>query len=146
MKQVACGACNTAIVTETGQVWTWGEGLEGNMGSHGDHSDPSKKQTPRIVEKLEMAFIVQVACGGAHTVAVTDNGMIYSWGYNKYGQLGINSRTNAKEPRKLMPGPQAGNERSFRQVSCGHNHTLAINSELRLFCLRGSVVEMVGFG
>lgn len=127
VKQVACGACNTAIVTETGQVWTWGEGLEGNMGSHGDHSDPSKKQTPRIVEKLEMAFIVQVACGGAHTVAVTDNGMIYSWGYNKYGQLGINSRTNAKEPRKLMPGPQAGNERSFRQVSCGHNHTLAIN-------------------
>jgi alpha-tubulin suppressor-like RCC1 family protein len=33
----------------------------------------------------------QVACGGAHTVAVTEGGGLWTWGLNKHGQLGHSS-------------------------------------------------------
>lgn len=39
--------------------------------------------------KLDQIQVVQIACGKSHTALVTDNGIIYSMGSNKKGQLGI---------------------------------------------------------
>lgn len=36
---------------------------------------------------------VKVVCGSAHTLALTTNGMIYSWGKNNAEQLGHDSKT-----------------------------------------------------
>lgn len=41
---------------------------------------------------------VKVVCGYAHTLALTDEGTLYVWGGNSYGQLGIGNKTNACNP------------------------------------------------
>ena len=37
---------------------------------------------------LESRKIVDVCCGYVHSVALDDQGQLFSWGGNKYGQLG----------------------------------------------------------
>ena len=39
-----------------------------------------------------------MACGYAHTLALTDQGMVYSWGANSYGQLGTGNKSNQALP------------------------------------------------
>lgn len=39
-----------------------------------------------------------MVCGYAHTLALTDEGKLYVWGGNSYGQLGIGNKTNACNP------------------------------------------------
>lgn len=123
VRQITCGACHTAVVTENGQVYTWGEGRKGELGHN--QQDPSVKQTPRLVENLEHVFVVQVACGAAHTVALTDNGLLYSWGWARHGQTGHDNRLFLKGPRKIDHLQGQG----IRFVACGNNHTVAINKK-----------------
>ena len=41
---------------------------------------------------------MQIACGHAHTLAVTDDGKLYTWGYNSHGQLGNGSKNLSQTP------------------------------------------------
>ena len=43
---------------------------------------------PRMVTVLKDEFIKEVHCGYSHTLAVTINGQVYSWGNNESSQLG----------------------------------------------------------
>lgn len=46
--------------------------------------------SPRRVEGgLKNSFVVGVACGERHSVALTRMGEVYCWGDNKKGQLGV---------------------------------------------------------
>jgi alpha-tubulin suppressor-like RCC1 family protein len=80
---IACGESHTCALTSDGDVYTWGSGQIGQLG-HGDfHRQSLPIKVANINEK-----IVQVACGKKHTVALTSDGKVYSWGSNESGQLG----------------------------------------------------------
>lgn len=81
---VSCGSNFTAVVTKTGQIWSWGSGESGQLGIGGRCTF---KDIPTKCDSTET--FAQVACGFAHTVAVTSTGVLYSWGFNKRGQLGL---------------------------------------------------------
>ena len=49
---------------------------------------------PASVDALETRTIKQVACGQMHTLAVTDNGLVFAWGDNAKGQLGLGNTEN----------------------------------------------------
>ena len=57
-----------------------GEMKNGQLGHAGDENDVF---TPRKVEGLNGICVIQIACGLSHTVAITSEGLIYSWGDNK---------------------------------------------------------------
>lgn len=42
-----------------------------------------------------------VACGDAHTLVVTDDGALYSFGRNQNGQLGLGTTEDAFAPRRV---------------------------------------------
>lgn len=46
-------------------------------------------------------ILEKVACGYAHTLALSDEGVLYVWGSNSYGQLGLGNKTNACVPMKV---------------------------------------------
>lgn len=46
-------------------------------------------------------FQTQVACGYAHTLALTDEGFVYAWGANSYGQLGTGNKSNQALPTPI---------------------------------------------
>ena len=46
-------------------------------------------------------FIIKVVCGYAHTLAVSDEGQLFAWGANSYGQLGTGNKANVTTPQAI---------------------------------------------
>lgn len=40
--------------------------------------------------------------GYAHSLALTDEGLLYTWGANTYGQLGTGNKSNQLSPVHIM--------------------------------------------
>lgn len=43
---------------------------------------------PRLIETLQGKGVTEIACGGAHSAAITSSGELYTWGKGRYGRLG----------------------------------------------------------
>jgi RCC1 and BTB domain-containing protein len=68
---ISCGDNYSGIVTQNGDVYTWGFGNEGQLG-HGDKSD---QFLPRKIANLQ-AKVKSISCGGAHTAMLTEKGRL----------------------------------------------------------------------
>ncbi|KAH9523229.1 E3 ubiquitin-protein ligase herc2 [Bulinus truncatus] len=62
---VACGSLHCVVCTETGDVFTWGDNDEGQLGD----GTTNAIQRPRLVAALQGKKINRVACGSAHSLA-----------------------------------------------------------------------------
>ena len=60
------------------------------------------KPEPHIVRGLEGVRIAQVACGGGHSIVVASSGVMYAWGDNRAGQLGLGDREGRSTPTALL--------------------------------------------
>lgn len=82
VSQVACGGLHTAVLTVEGECYTFGLGKDGRLGLGGDEH----RLLPSLVAELSDYRIVQVACGGHHTAALTDEGKVWMWGFDDDGK------------------------------------------------------------
>lgn len=69
------------------QLFAWGWGRYGNLGD-GEKTD---RHLPTHVKLLKDVQIRQVSCGWRHSAAATTEGLVYTFGWSKYGQLGHGS-------------------------------------------------------
>ncbi|XP_076636822.1 HECT and RLD domain containing E3 ubiquitin ligase 4 isoform X2 [Colletes latitarsis] len=126
-KKVACGAHHTVVVNEWGQLFSWGSNGEGQLGLN---SKNIIECTPRMVKTLGTSVIVQIACGAKHTLALTNNGELYSWGSNNEGQLGLGSDIKNEIKPKLVSS-LVGVPIAF--IACGGYHSIAISKSGAIF-------------
>jgi len=86
------GAYMTAVITEGGELWTWGWGgsFWSGAGGLGNGARESAEE-PLLIEQFYEAGekISQVACGLQHTVVLTTEGRLYVAGKGEYGRLGL---------------------------------------------------------
>ena len=95
MRTIACGARHTCSVSCTGQVYCWGWDLHGQCGQ--GRSTVTIDQ-PQPVKALGGLIVMGIAAGLAHTVACTDSGAVFAWGWNSDGQLGLGDDQNRCQP------------------------------------------------
>jgi alpha-tubulin suppressor-like RCC1 family protein len=126
VREVACGGLHSAAVSDNGAVYSWGDGRADQLGHL--HEGFSNQQDPRVVDSLEgLSFVTHIACGQSHSVALTERGTLFCWGFAKFGQLGTGERSNVKVPRRLPPIDEDGQRLPrFIDVIAGDNHTVAI--------------------
>jgi chromosome segregation ATPase len=118
--QVACGSYHTAAVTDDGEVFTWGWAEDGRLGT-GVEANAFR---PTRVEALRGQRVTSVACGGHHTVFLTEKNEAYSCGWGEDGKLGLgDTRTRlAPEAIKMVSGKRV------LAASCGYCHTALVVS------------------
>ena len=63
------------------------------------------------------------ACGSDHTVVVSDDGEVHSFGYNRNGQLGLGHKNNVSLPTPIPNLPK------IMEISCGYEFTVCIDNE-----------------
>ena len=87
IKMIACGGEHSAFVTDNNLVYTMGSNRCGQLGIR--DSIIKSKCSPVLVEQLQGLHVIDVACGGNHTLIATDRGEAFSWGEGRYGTLGV---------------------------------------------------------
>mgnify|MGYP001410305278 CR=1 FL=1 len=95
---VACGKEHTAALSESGHVFTFGRGCEGQLGRGAGTHDES----PAFIQPDKFADerIVFIACGG-HFTAALSAARVYTWGANDRGQLGLGTVVPSTVPQRV---------------------------------------------
>uniref|UniRef100_A0AAQ4RKY3 RCC1 and BTB domain containing protein 2 n=1 Tax=Gasterosteus aculeatus aculeatus TaxID=481459 RepID=A0AAQ4RKY3_GASAC len=118
---IACGQLCSMAVLDNGEIYGWGYNCNGQLGL----GNNGNQQTPCRIAALQGINIVQVACGYAHTLALTDEGMVYAWGANSYGQLGTGNKSNQALPTLI----NTDKERMVEVAACHTSHTSAAKTQ-----------------
>jgi len=95
---LACGQYHTVVGATTGELLACGKNDYGQLGL--DVTD-NQRAMRRVRGLAELNPIVDLRCGYYHTLALTSNGRVLSFGRNDYGQLGLGHITQ----RVYMPTP-----------------------------------------
>jgi E3 ubiquitin-protein ligase HERC4 len=109
----SAGRHHSVVVTEKGSVYTFGRGTSGVLG----HGDRLHQFTPKIVRKLSHVCIASTASGDNHTLALTVDGMVFSWGENVVGELGTGTRVSSDIPVPVHSADGASRLRNIRCVA-----------------------------
>ncbi|MDR1152163.1 MAG: hypothetical protein LBK72_06780, partial [Bifidobacteriaceae bacterium] len=121
----------TVALTQGGQVYTWGSNQYGQLGVGRD--DIPSAAIPTIVPFPTGTVVVAVSASERHTVAVTDDGALYAWGSNQYGQLGNGATELSASSRSLVPIRVAASFGPFTAAAAGGSHTVAVTAGGRVF-------------
>ena len=123
--QVATSGTHCLIIDADKKVWVWGFGLLGKGPKHEEVVEPSEIPStlfgryPEIEHSLEK-FPISVHCGLNSSAVVMNDGGLYIWGKNTYGNLGIGETSDASFPLRVnIPA-------STKKIDLGPDHTLAI--------------------
>ncbi|CAJ2629893.1 unnamed protein product [Trifolium pratense] len=144
---VTCGPWHTALITSTGQLFTFGDGTFGVLG-HGDRENISY---PREVESLSGLRTVSVACGVWHTAAIVEvivtqssasisSGKLFTWGDGDKNRLGHGDKDARLEPTCIS----ALIDHNFHRIACGHSLTVGLTTSGRVFTMGSTVYGQLG--
>ena len=73
---------HSIALCQNGEIFSWGDGFRGQHGFGA--------QRPQLAPKIlsvGLKRIKSITCGASFTVAVTTQGMLWSWGENSSGQV-----------------------------------------------------------
>ncbi|XP_054030574.1 probable E3 ubiquitin-protein ligase HERC4 isoform X1 [Melanerpes formicivorus] len=124
---VSCGEAHTLALNDKGQVYAWGLATDGQLGLPGTEECI---RVPRNIKSLSEIQIVQVACGYYHSLALSKGSEVFSWGQNKYGQLGLGyeyKKQNSPHMIKSLLGIP------FAQIAAGGAHSFVLTLSGAIF-------------
>lgn len=142
--QLVAGAIHTCVLLETGSAYCWGRSHNGQTGSQAIHNiGDDADEYPELVEGL--SGIVQLAAGGYHTCALSEDGSIYCWGWAIHGQLG-NGDTKDIGNEEGEPPVRVDVGRGSIGVTTGTTHTCALMEGGLIRCWGRGTDGRLGYG
>jgi len=139
------GRFYNSALSSNGRVFTWGNNEFGQLG---DNSVTNKYSPTDITSRFGLLSgdkIIDISSGRDHSSALSSTGRVFTWGYNKYGQLGDNTTTNKSVPTAEITsrfGLSAGDK--IVSISLGGDHSSAISSNGRVFTWGGNSSGQLG--
>jgi len=111
---IAAGELHSAAISVDGDLYTWGDGFCGQLG----HGDKGPRVTPEQVTKggLEDECVANIALGARHSLAVTDDGEVFSFGLGHFGVLGRGFTPFDHEPVGALDGMDDGDWENHRFI------------------------------
>ncbi|CAG8442511.1 17764_t:CDS:1 [Funneliformis caledonium] len=146
VEKVVCGLRHVVCLNKEGNCFGWGSNKFGQLTNvdkenviveKNNKSVRRKKKEKLYFEPIKIFHdldqrVIDVACGQYHTVLLTHDGKIFTFGLNKYGQLGYDSPAKVQFsdiPKKI----EHGSISRVKSVHCGWNNTIVICDDGKLF-------------
>ena len=152
VQAVSAGYSHTLFLTTGRHVWAAGQNIYGQLGkspsapsacSYADGpdlvclEDPQPNAIPNYVSEshFEGRQITKVAAGRHSSVALTADGRLYTWGYNRYGQLGrsTNAGTDLPNWKPQQVNLTSLETRTVKDVAVGSYHVLLLAHDQTVF-------------
>ncbi|BFZ03986.1 hypothetical protein BsWGS_07025 [Bradybaena similaris] len=114
---VTSGWTHVIARTDSGILYSWGRA---DLGQLGRTCTKSCDHIPGVVAKL--ASVRSHSCGSEHSLAVTENGQVFSWGWNEHSICGTEHEENIQEPLRVARFSHT----QMTHVGCGAGHSFCI--------------------
>ena len=131
--QIAAGANHNMVLTSDGAVYTWGWNYHGQLGNNTKTNSNTIVAVQTIGTPIAGKKIVKIAAGQGHSLALTDDGMVYTWGRNDTGQLGNNATTDVMLPVTVTVTGTPMSNKTIVEIASGARHSLAIDSSGKVY-------------
>ncbi len=139
IKDVSSGDQHSFILTEFGQVYSFGFDGQGQLGDGGEvyfvgdlnYASQLKKEASNITSLFELQpgdKIVQIDGGSNFSVALSQMGDVFTFGENNNGQLGIDNSENLYQtsPIKITSYFDLQQDDQITKIAVGSSHALAL--------------------
>ena len=129
VKQICCGYNHTLILTKNGLLYGCGYNVYGQLSM----SDTDKTYELFELSKtsLKLNNIEYISCGQYSSYVLNNDGILYSFGDNRRGQLGINNKNISKTFN--INRIHAHLDDKIETVSAGYDHCAVLTVKLKLY-------------
>ncbi|XP_061941866.1 E3 ISG15--protein ligase Herc6 isoform X3 [Apis cerana] len=114
---------------ENGDLYSMGMGTRGQLG----HNDLEDCDNPKLVEALAGIKVTQISAAGWHSAVVTNQGDLYTWGWNTNGELGLtNQESKVIAVPTLIDFTNDKNESVeifVEKAQCGNTFTICMTND-----------------
>lgn len=139
VRQVEAGQYCTFVVHNNGEVTACGKGSYGRLGL-GDSDD--QQTLKRVIFDSRIKKISSSKGSDGHSLALSEDGQVYSWGDGDYGKLGHGNSTTQRQP-KMIGGHGWWNVVS---ISAGFRHSAAVTADGFLYTWGEGEFGRLGLG
>ena len=139
-KTIAAGGNHSLALKSDGTLYSWGSngfGQLGNGENGANLTDKSKDKTAPIQIGTDRDWQT-ISAGNNHSLALKSDSTLHTWGYNKFGQLGLGDNTDRNSPTRISTG--------WKAVSGGVLATLAIKTDNTLHAWGYNIFGRLGDG
>ncbi|MFA7209708.1 MAG: fibronectin type III domain-containing protein [Parcubacteria group bacterium] len=134
VSQISAGYYHTCALKTDGTAYCWGYN---NSGRLGDNTTINRYTPVQVLGVGGVGFLTdvsQISAGGVHSCAKKNDGMVYCWGQNTYGQLGDNTTIAKYTPVQVLGVGGSGFLTDVGQISVGQYHTCATKTDDTIYC------------
>ncbi|KAH7654723.1 Regulator of chromosome condensation 1/beta-lactamase-inhibitor protein II [Dioscorea alata] len=147
--EISAGYHHSSAITEDGKLFTWGNNSCGQLGL-GKRAG-SIVSTPTMIDCLADIKVSKVALGSEHSIAITDEGEVLSWGAGGSGRLGHGhqssflgfSMISSEYTPRLIKNFEG---MKVRRIAAGMLHSACINEQGSVFIFGERTINKLGFG
>lgn len=140
----AAGYTHSLAVDDDGQVWAWGRNDRGQVTP--DLDDQDTVTEPTQVTALNHAEIISVAAGSDLSVAVSDAGVVYTWGRSSNERLGRDSSGSFQADSISDLEDVPGGASPFLRAASGEAFTLVLDDQDTLWSWGSNNSHQLGTG
>jgi alpha-tubulin suppressor-like RCC1 family protein len=146
--QVSAGVTHSLAITAEGDLYSFGLN---NNGRTGLDSNSGNTLTPTRINEIAGGGTLpewqQASAGDAHSLAISAEGDLYSFGSNANGRTGLDSNSgNTLTPTRINEIAGGGTLPEWQQASAGTSHSLAISTEGDLYSFGLNFSGRTGLG
>ena len=124
--QVACGYSHTAALQTPGTLWAWGTNSYGQLGNN--------SAGPIVYSPIQIGTASnwsRISCGYQYTIALQNNGTLWTWGLNSFGQLGYDTTSYRSSATQIgtvgvWTGFPQGSQNNFWGAAINSNNNLYV--------------------
>ena len=132
---ISAGGNHSLALKSDGTVWAWGWNSFGQLG---DGTITTNRLTP--VQVSGLSGITAIAAGGEHSLALKQDGTVWAWGNNSFGQLG--DGTTLYRPTPV----QVSNLSGITAIEAGDVHSLALKQDSTVWAWGDNSFGQLGDG
>jgi len=141
--RIVCGHHHSMASSATGQLFVWGCNNYGQLGTRSQHSLLRPEQL-RVPGDLP---IVDIAAGCFHSLALSKEGVVYSWGLNAFGQLGTGDTDHRLTPTAVETFAMLSESPSRASaVRAGQFHSAVLTANGKLYMFGDNRYGQLGLG